>query len=168
VYEVAERIVRPLELGSTAPYPRETVATRSLVLTLEPSPQDADRARAGFDAAGFDRAAIEAALAQGYARAWGQSLWPSGLAGPLRPMSHAFPLSATAGLVASALDVARFSIALDDGHLLRGELRERAWTPPVAEGGERLPYGSAGSCSGTRGSDWCGPTATRPSPPPFW
>lgn len=54
-------------------------------------------------------------------------------------MSHAFPLPATAGLVASAFDVARFSIALDDGRLLPRELRERAWTPPVTDDGERLP-----------------------------
>ena len=55
-------------------------------------------------------------------------------------MPHGFTLSATAGLAASAPDVARFSMALDEGRLLSDAMRARAWTPPSASGGRRLPY----------------------------
>jgi len=49
-------------------------------------------------------------------------------------------LSATAGLAASASDVARFSMALDKGRLLSDAMRARAWTPPSASDGRPLPY----------------------------
>ena len=91
-------------------------------------------------ASGIEREPIEAGLAQGYARAWGRWIWPTGLIGPMRAMRHGFTLSATAGLVASAPDVARFSIALDEGRLLNETSRARAWEPPLAPDGRRLPY----------------------------
>jgi CubicO group peptidase (beta-lactamase class C family) len=55
-------------------------------------------------------------------------------------MAHGFTLSTTAGLVSSAPDVARFSMALDRGVLLTEESRVRAWTPPLAPDGKPLPY----------------------------
>lgn len=58
----------------------------------------------------------------------------------MRPIPHGFSLSATAGLVSSAPDVARFSMALDDGHLLTETSKQRAWTAPSGANGALLPY----------------------------
>lgn len=138
--ELADRIIRPLGLVRTAPNPGDPRGFRSLVGSLTVSREDVERARAVFDMAGLARGPIEAALAQGYARAWGRRIWPSGLVGPMRPMPHGFTLSATGGLVASAPDVAAFSMALDQGRLLTDSSRARAWTPPVAPDGRTLPY----------------------------
>jgi CubicO group peptidase (beta-lactamase class C family) len=138
---VADRIIRPLGLTSTAPNPGDPREFWSLVASLALTPEDIATARAAFAASAIDPAPIEAALAQGYARAWGQWLWPTGLIGPMRAMPHAFTLSTTAGLVASAPDVARFSIALDQGRLLGERTRAQAWTPPVDRDGRSLPYG---------------------------
>jgi CubicO group peptidase (beta-lactamase class C family) len=69
-----------------------------------------------------------------------RSIWPTGLFGAMRPMPHAFTLSATAGLTASAPDVAKFSMALDDGRLLGDAMRARAWTPASGSDGRPLAY----------------------------
>ena len=138
--EIADRIVTPLGLTQTAPNPGDSHGFWSLVASLSLGPDDVERGRAAFAASGLARAPIEAALAQGYARAWGRWIWPTGLVGPMRPMPHGFTLSATGGLVASAPDVARFSIALDDGRLLNDVGRAGAWTPPHAPDGRPLPY----------------------------
>jgi CubicO group peptidase (beta-lactamase class C family) len=58
----------------------------------------------------------------------------------MRPIPHGFILSTTAGVVASAPDLARFSIALDQGRLLKDDTRALAWTPGLAPDGTRLPY----------------------------
>jgi CubicO group peptidase (beta-lactamase class C family) len=108
--ELADRIIRPLALTRTAPNPGEPRAFWSIVASVEVTGADFEQSSAAFTASGADRQAIEAGVAQGYARAWGRSLWPTGLAGP---MPHGFTLSATAGLVASPPDVARFSIPAD-------------------------------------------------------
>src|SRR5918995_5821768 len=138
--ELTDRIIRPLGLTRTAPYPGDLRAFWSVVSSLTLAPGAIEEQRAVFAKAGLDRAPIEAGLAQGYARAWGRSIWPSGLFGPMRPMPHGITLSATAGLVSSASDVARFSIALDEGRLLKNETLARAWTPLPAPGGGSLPY----------------------------
>ena len=137
---LTDRIIRPLGLAHTAPNPGDVRSFWSLVASLSVTPEDVARGRATFAASGLDRVAIEAGLVQGYARAWGQWVWPSGLFGPMRPMPHGFSLSATAGLAASATDVARFSIALDDGRLLTETTRQRAWTAPGGANGAPLPY----------------------------
>ena len=137
---LTDRIIRPLGLVRTAPNPGEPRSFRSLVLSLTPSADDIERGRAVFAASGLEREPIESALAQGYARAWGQWIWPSGLAGPMRAVPHGLTLSTTSGLVASAPDVARFSIALDSGRLLRDATRVLAWQPPTGGDGRPLPY----------------------------
>lgn len=137
---VTDRIVRPLGLTRTAPNPGEPHAFWSLVASVKVTPADVESARAAFIASGIDRRAIENNLAQGYARAWGRWLWPTGLAGPMTPLPHGFTLSTTGGLMASAPDVVRFSIALDEGRLLRDETRTAAWTRPLAPDGTTLPY----------------------------
>jgi CubicO group peptidase (beta-lactamase class C family) len=138
--ELADRITRPLALTRTAPNPGEPRAFRSLVASVDVTPDDVERSRAAFIASGVDRTSIEAGLAQGYARAWGRWIWPTGLLGPMRPMADVFTLSATSGLVASAPDVARFSIALDQGLLLNAGSRAAAWRRPLAPDGTPLPY----------------------------
>jgi CubicO group peptidase (beta-lactamase class C family) len=105
------------------------------------SPDDVQRGREAFVASGIEREPIETSMAQGYARAWGRSIWPSGLFGPMGPMPHGFTLSTTAGLAASAPDVVRFSVALEEGRLLSESSRTSAWTPPIGEAGQPLPYG---------------------------
>ena len=137
---LADRIIRRLELTRTGPNPGDPRGFRSLLVSLDVGPEDAARARAEFAASGVERGPIEAALAQGYARAWGRAIWPTGLLGPMQPLPHGFTLSATSGLAASAPDVARFSIALDEGRLLSDEMRARAWTPASGPDGLPLPY----------------------------
>lgn len=137
---LTDRIIRPLALTHTAPNPGDAHGFWSLVASMKVTTQDVARGRATFTSSGLDRASIEPGLVQGYARAWGRSIWPSGVFGPMRPMPHGFSLSATAGLVASAPDVARFSIALDDGRLLTETSKQRAWTAPSGVSGAPLPY----------------------------
>jgi CubicO group peptidase (beta-lactamase class C family) len=118
--ELTERIIRPLELGQTAP-----------------NPHDAGGALAN---AGLERAPIERKLVKEYARAWGRTLWPSGLFGPMREIAPPTSFHAAAGLVASAPDVARFSTALDSGELLGEEMHDLSMRPVVTPSGEVLPY----------------------------
>ena len=138
--ELSNRIIRPLGLTHTAPNPGDPQGFRSLFVSIDVGGEDVARARAEFAESGVERRQIESTLAQGYARSWGRWLWPTGLLGPMQPMSHGFTLSATAGLAASASEVARFSMALDEGRLLSDAMRTRAWTPPSASDGRPLPY----------------------------
>jgi CubicO group peptidase (beta-lactamase class C family) len=48
---------------------------------------------------------------------------------------------AAGGVIASAMDLARFDVALMDGRLLTSEWRARLWTPMRAPSGVVLPYG---------------------------
>jgi len=138
--QLADRIIRPLALTRTAPNPGEPRPFWSLFTSVAVSPQDVERSRAAFMASGADRKSIEAGLAQGYARAWGRWIWPTGLVGPMRAMPHGFTLSTTSGLMASATDVTRFSIALDQGLLLDDRMRAEAWKRPLGLDGTPLPY----------------------------
>ena len=119
--ELTDRIIRPLQLQHTAPNPEDE--------------------RNALAASGIERAPIVQSQAKGYAPAWGRNVWPSGLFGPIRPMDHPTSFHPSAGLVASAVDVAKFSIALDQGRLLSDSMRARAMTPVVAPSGDTLPYG---------------------------
>jgi len=49
-------------------------------------------------------------------------------------------LNASSGIIASVLDLAEYSIALDDGRILSPELRERMWTPPTDASGDAAAY----------------------------
>jgi len=49
-------------------------------------------------------------------------------------------LNASSGIIASVIDLAEYSIALDDGRILPPELREHMWTPPTDPSGEAAPY----------------------------
>jgi len=48
---------------------------------------------------------------------------------------------AAGGVIASAMELARFDVALDDGRLLSPESRARMWTPARTPSGQALPYG---------------------------
>jgi CubicO group peptidase (beta-lactamase class C family) len=145
--ELTDRIVRRLRLEHTAPNPREVdrdacrAQVSSWLLSLCGTEQQAERARGTFAASGLDRASVDRDLAQGYARRWGRQLWPAGLFGPMRPEQHLTDLFASAGLVASAADVARFSIALDQGALLQKPTLARMFRPAIESGGETLSFG---------------------------
>jgi CubicO group peptidase (beta-lactamase class C family) len=151
VQELVDRIIRPLGLAETAPNPGDPQGFWTLLMSLTVSAEDVERGRAVFARSGLEREPIEAALAQGYARAWGRWLWPTGLIGPMRPAPHGFTLSTTSGLVASATDVVRFSMALDQGRLLSQSARALAWQVPVAPDGRSLPYALGWFVQQTRG-----------------
>jgi CubicO group peptidase (beta-lactamase class C family) len=48
---------------------------------------------------------------------------------------------AAAGLLSTVLDMAKFDIAIDRHMFLKKATQERAWTPFISTGGQRLPYG---------------------------
>ena len=60
-------------------------------------------------------------------------------------------LNASSGIIASVLDLAAYSIALDEGKILSPELREKMWTPPAEPNGEPAPY-----AYGWRVQEWKG------------
>ncbi len=57
------------------------------------------------------------------------------------PVAHPTYFGTAAGLVASAEDMARFSIAIDQGRFLEPETWDSVFTPAVSNDGETLPYG---------------------------
>ena len=69
----------------------------------------------------------------------------------MRSLPHGFTLSATSGLVASAAELARLSMALDQGRLLSPPTRALAWQAPVAPDGRPLPYALGWFVQDTRG-----------------
>jgi CubicO group peptidase (beta-lactamase class C family) len=50
-------------------------------------------------------------------------------------------IGAAAGLLSTVRDMARYDIAIDHHVLLKKKTQEKAWTPFVSNGGQRLPYG---------------------------
>jgi CubicO group peptidase (beta-lactamase class C family) len=121
--ELTDRIVRRLGLKSTGPNPRG--------IPGGPPPGVApDRS---FEYSGLDYKTLEEPLAMGYQR--------SAVTGMMEPTPHPTYLFAAAGLVASAPDVARFSIALDRGILLKDSTRALAWTPGRLSSSIECPYG---------------------------
>jgi CubicO group peptidase (beta-lactamase class C family) len=61
-----------------------------------------------------------------------------------RQVRSEFPpmgLHSSSGLHSTVLDLIAYSVALDDGRLLRAESRERAFSPTVSIRGGALPYG---------------------------
>lgn len=50
-------------------------------------------------------------------------------------------ISASAGLISTVLDLAKYDAALDRHLLVKPETQMRAWTPAVATNGQTLPYG---------------------------
>lgn len=50
-------------------------------------------------------------------------------------------IGAAAGLLSTVRDMAKYDIAIDRHVFLKKKTQEKAWTPFVSNGGERLPYG---------------------------
>jgi CubicO group peptidase (beta-lactamase class C family) len=90
-----------------------------------PNPQSSS-----FPVSGFQRTEYERNLARGYSTTGGT------------PRLTAYPayFGTAAGLTSTVLDVARFSIALDEGTLLQPATRALAWTPAVSTTGATLPH----------------------------
>jgi CubicO group peptidase (beta-lactamase class C family) len=61
-----------------------------------------------------------------------------------RPSPSAYSantLTPSAGLVTTALDLAKFDVALKNGVVMRAETLTAAWTPPLGASGASLPHG---------------------------
>ncbi len=84
-----------------------------------------------FDATGLDRAEYKANLAKSYRYINGRHV--------LTVPPSIF--DAAAGMTGSAVDIARFSIALDRGEIVPDYLRERSYTPIKLLWGQTSPYG---------------------------
>ncbi len=82
-----------------------------------------------FSLAGLDPAAFERNLAQGYS--------PDGRT----RLPYPSRFGTAAGLIASAVDLARYSIAIDRNEFLRPETQARVFTPAASTRGDTLPYG---------------------------
>ena len=60
-----------------------------------------------------------------------------------RPRPSPMPnteLNASSGVIASVLDLAAYSIALDKGRILSPSIREKMWSPPNDDNGQPAPY----------------------------
>jgi CubicO group peptidase (beta-lactamase class C family) len=84
---------------------------------------------ASFNLTGLDPVVFERNLAQGYA------------SDGRTPVAYPRNFGTAAGLIASAGDVARYSMAIDRNAFLRPETQARVFTPAVSTRGDTLPYG---------------------------
>jgi CubicO group peptidase (beta-lactamase class C family) len=84
-----------------------------------------------FALTGLDRDAFSARMAAGYEVSGSR----------VRPREHPDYFGSSAGLVASAVDVATFSLAIDQGSFLSAETWADVFTPARSNSGETLPYG---------------------------
>ena len=130
---LTNRIIARVGLKRTGPNPRSVPGW--------PSGVPPDRS---FEDSGLDYKTLEDPLAMGYRR--------SAVIGKMEPMPHPTYLFAAAGLVASAPDVARFSIALDRGVLVKDSTRDRAWTRGRLSSGTEYPYGLGWFVQSIRGT----------------
>ena len=115
---VAETILDPLGMTSSVPGPDVLKDPKWAVL-------------------GQDR------LAQ-YAKVLERQAQPYTLYGDGEIVHVSYPVDffgASAGLLSTVMDMARFDIALDRHVLLKPETQARAWTPFVSNAGQPLPYG---------------------------
>ncbi len=84
-----------------------------------------------FSLTGLDRDRFMAEMAAGYDLRDGRVV----------PVAQPTYFGTAAGLVASAEDMARFSIAIDEGRFLAPETWDSVFTPAVSNSGATLPYG---------------------------
>jgi CubicO group peptidase (beta-lactamase class C family) len=89
-----------------------------------PNPQSSS-----FAVSGLDRTAFEKNMARGYA-----------YSGSYIPVAYPSSFGAAAGLTASAVDVARFSMAMDRDAFLSPATKALAYAPTVTAVGDTLPY----------------------------
>ena len=91
-----------------------------------PNPQSAS-----FGTSGLNKTTFEANMARGYTYTLGG----------YNPTSYPTSFGAAAGLTASALDIASFSMAIDRDALLQLATKALAYTPAANPGGGVFPYG---------------------------
>lgn len=91
-----------------------------------PNPQSSS-----FAASGLDKTTFLANMARGY----------TNVIGLPRPTTYPTYFGAAAGLTASALDYAAFSMAMDRDAFIRPATKALAYTPVVSPTGETFPYG---------------------------
>jgi CubicO group peptidase (beta-lactamase class C family) len=89
------------------------------------------RQPAAFGLTGLDRTRFMAAMAAGYELQSAEVV----------PLEHPTYFGVAAGLVASAEDVAEFSVAIDEGRFLEADTWAQVFTPTVSNSGQTLPYG---------------------------
>jgi CubicO group peptidase (beta-lactamase class C family) len=94
-----------------------------------------------FAFTGLDRKAFLAEMAAGYELRNGEVV----------PLGHPSYFGVSAGLVASAEDVAAFSIAIDEGRFLEPGTWGQVFTPMVSNSGQTLPYGLGWFIQSTQG-----------------
>lgn len=104
---------------------QERVVERIALQRTAPNPQSPS-----FDAAGLDRVAYNGNMARGYHYSGGTQT----------PTAYPAYFGSAAGLTASALDVAAFSMAMDRDALLRPETKALAFAPTVSPRGDTLPH----------------------------
>ena len=125
-YALLESVITQAAGKSFAAALQERIISRIGLTRTAPNPQSGS-----FSVSGLDKATFEGNLARGYTytnRAYSPTTYPSSF-GP------------AAGLTASALDVAQFSMAMDRDAFLLPSTKALAWTPFTGSGGDTFPYG---------------------------
>ncbi len=64
-----------------------------------------------------------------------------GFGGDFVPSSYPVKLSSSAGMISTALDLAKFDVAMDHNLIVSEETKEIMFTPTISNGGKQLPYG---------------------------
>lgn len=105
----------------------ERILTPLGLRNTAPNPQQP----AAFGLTGLDRNRFMAEMAAGYELQGSEVV----------PLAHPGYFGVAAGLVASAEDVAAFSIAIDEGQFLEPQTWAQVFTPTISNTGNTLPYG---------------------------
>ena len=125
-YALLESVITQASGKSFAAALQERIIGRIPLNRTAPNPLTSS-----FAVTGLDNVAFQSNLARGYTYTNGGY------------SATAYPnlFSPAAGLTASALDVAAFSMAMDRDAFLRPETKALAWTPVTSPSGEIFPYG---------------------------
>jgi CubicO group peptidase (beta-lactamase class C family) len=105
----------------------ERILDPLLLHNTAPNPKDSS----AFAFTGMDRSRFVEKMAAGYEVSGSQ----------VHAKDHPGYFGTAAGLVASAEDMAAFSIAIDQGRFLSPETWQQVFTPAQSNSGETLPYG---------------------------
>jgi CubicO group peptidase (beta-lactamase class C family) len=65
----------------------------------------------------------------------------SGLWGNSVPSSYPVTLSASAGMISTVIDLAKFDVAMDQNLIVSEKTKQAMFTPTISNGGKPLPYG---------------------------
>jgi CubicO group peptidase (beta-lactamase class C family) len=117
---IAQAAGKPLDAAL-----QERILTPLALHRTAPNPQSAS-----FAVSGLNKTAFESNMARGYS-------W----SGEYHLTAYPTSFSAAAGLTASALDVAAFSMAVDRDALIQPATKALAYTPVVSPSGQVFPYG---------------------------